>query len=63
MLRDPAECGQSTLYVALMEGLLLGCFIASQEVLYLEEDHVLPGACQSPQDRGEARAESPQSAA
>lgn len=33
----------STLYVALLVGLLLGRFIASQEVLILEEDSVLTG--------------------
>ena len=32
----------STLYVAMLVGLLLGRFIASQEVLILEEDGVLP---------------------
>jgi hypothetical protein len=31
----------STLYVALLVGLLLGRFIASQEALILEEDSVL----------------------
>lgn len=34
----------STLYVALLVGLLLGRFIASQEVLLLEDDNLLTGA-------------------
>lgn len=38
----------STLYVALLVGLLLGRFIASQEVEYLEEERLLPYA--SPRD-------------
>lgn len=42
----------STLYVALLVGLLLGRFIASQEALILEEDGVLPLAPPDPSTRG-----------
>jgi len=42
----------STLYVALLVGLLLGHFIASQEALILEEDGVLPAVHWDPSERG-----------
>lgn len=38
----------STLYVAMLVGLLLGRFIASQEVEYLEEEHLLSGSAERP---------------
>ena len=38
----------STLYVALLVGILLGRFIASQELDLLEEEHVLPGHADGP---------------
>ena len=43
----------STLYVALLVGLLLGRFIASQEVLFLEEDSLLAGGNPAAIERGD----------
>jgi hypothetical protein len=43
----------STLYVALLVGLLLGRFIASQEVLILEEDSLLTGGNPAAIERGD----------
>jgi len=51
----------STLYVALLVGLLLGRFIASQEVLYLEDDRLRQSSSPSSLDRGEAGADSAKS--
>lgn len=50
----------STLYVALLVGLLMGRFIASKEALILEEDGVLPVVLPDPSARGtgDDRAES-----
>jgi hypothetical protein len=42
----------STLYVAMLVGLLLGRFIASQEALILEDDGVLPVVLPDPSARG-----------
>lgn len=44
----------STLYVALLVGLLLGRFIASQEVELLEEEHWLPGGAEAASDPAKA---------
>jgi hypothetical protein len=44
----------STLYVALLVGLLLGRFIASQEVEILEEEHRMPGGAEGPRDLPDA---------
>ncbi len=48
----------STLYVALLVGLLMGRFIASQEVLYLEDDRLRQGSSPSSLERSEAEADS-----
>lgn len=45
----------STLYVAMLVGLLLGRFIASQEVEYLEEEHLLAGSADAAGEPEESR--------
>ncbi len=50
----------STLYVALLVGLLLGRFIASQEVLILEEDNILKGVNSASSGDGDDQTPTPQ---